>query len=237
MSARHPQTLPQTLPYHLTGEIRARIIRGLYAPGRPLREQDLERTFGSSRGPIRESLLMLQKRGLVDHQPRRGFRVRVLSARELAHLYRLQATLYRSLVEELDEVDHAALAAQLKGHLEVLDDGPATDDPLYQFNAVSAFDRALMEAPGNTFLRDALGSLVEVASPVTFAILADGDAAALSRTLHTLADAVRASDLDAVGELLDGRVSDHAAWAAARVDGEATEHVPPGLRLKRAAMR
>jgi len=58
--------LPRTLSLHLVGLLRHQIITGAYKPSQPLREQDIEAEFGSSRGPVRESLRMLLQGGLVE---------------------------------------------------------------------------------------------------------------------------------------------------------------------------
>jgi DNA-binding GntR family transcriptional regulator len=83
--------LPLTLPYQIAGRIQQGIIRGRYPSGSNLREQDLGAEYGSSRGPIRESLRLLELQGLVVHSPRRGFRVKHYTAKELEHLYRMRA--------------------------------------------------------------------------------------------------------------------------------------------------
>ena len=49
-------SLPQTLSYFILNKLRWRIITGDLAPGQALREQELESDYGSSRGPVRESL-------------------------------------------------------------------------------------------------------------------------------------------------------------------------------------
>ena len=69
------ETLPQTLSYFILNKLRWRIITGELEPGQPLREKELEADYGSSRGPVRESLRLLLQSGLVEHLPRRGFRV------------------------------------------------------------------------------------------------------------------------------------------------------------------
>jgi DNA-binding GntR family transcriptional regulator len=93
--------LPQTLAYHIYEEIRKRIIQRIFPPGHLLREQELEKEFGSSRGPIRESLRLLLQTGLVEHQPRRGFRVKEYSEKDLQDLYQLRATLEEMVIGEL----------------------------------------------------------------------------------------------------------------------------------------
>jgi DNA-binding GntR family transcriptional regulator len=57
--------IPEPIPYHLMKKIRQGVITGRYGPGSPLREQQLEAEYGTSRGPLREALRLLQLRGLV----------------------------------------------------------------------------------------------------------------------------------------------------------------------------
>jgi len=40
-------SIPGTIPYFLKEQIRRSIIDGTFRPGQPLREQDLERRYGS----------------------------------------------------------------------------------------------------------------------------------------------------------------------------------------------
>ena len=96
-----PAGLPKTLSNHLLDLLRWRIITGELAPGQPLREQDIEREFGSSRGPVRESLRMLLQKGLVEYQERRGFRVRTYSVADVLNLYDLRASLEGLVIASL----------------------------------------------------------------------------------------------------------------------------------------
>jgi DNA-binding GntR family transcriptional regulator len=93
--------LPRTLSAHLTEHLRRRIIIGEYQPGQALREQDIERQFGSSRGPVRESLRMLLQGGLVEYAERRGFRVRTYTVADVEHLYDLRASLEGQVIASL----------------------------------------------------------------------------------------------------------------------------------------
>jgi DNA-binding GntR family transcriptional regulator len=55
--------------------IRDRIYDGLYAPGEPLRQEQLAAELEVSRTPLREALRMLEREGLVKVAPGRGLRV------------------------------------------------------------------------------------------------------------------------------------------------------------------
>jgi DNA-binding GntR family transcriptional regulator len=79
--------------------IRGDILRGAFAPGERLVEEQLTRRFGISRAPVREALRLLGQQGLVEHLPRRGVRVAELSARDMAELFGLRDALERYAVE------------------------------------------------------------------------------------------------------------------------------------------
>jgi DNA-binding GntR family transcriptional regulator len=96
--------LPKTLPYEMMEMIRDLIVEGTYLPGDRLGEQDLEARFSSSRSPIREALRLLEMQGLVTHIPRRGFRVREMSMREIRDLYDLRADLEGTSVKILEGI-------------------------------------------------------------------------------------------------------------------------------------
>jgi DNA-binding GntR family transcriptional regulator len=93
--------LPRTLSLHLVGLLRRQIITGAYKPDQPLREQDIEAEFGSSRGPVRESLRMLLQGGLVEYAERRGFRVRSYTVTDIENLYDLRSSLEGMVIGSL----------------------------------------------------------------------------------------------------------------------------------------
>src|SRR6187200_3686539 len=82
-------------------DLRHAILEGELAPGERLRAEALAGRFGTSRTPVREALLMLEREGLVDVLPNRGAIVRSFDADDLLDLYEV-----RSLIEP-----HAAARA------------------------------------------------------------------------------------------------------------------------------
>jgi DNA-binding GntR family transcriptional regulator len=79
----------------VVARVRADILRGAFAPGEHLVEEQLTRRFGTSRAPLREALRLLGQQGLVEHLPRRGVRVTELSARDMDELFGLRDALER----------------------------------------------------------------------------------------------------------------------------------------------
>jgi DNA-binding GntR family transcriptional regulator len=71
--------------------LRAAILEGEIAPGARLRAEALAERFGTSRTPIREALLMLEREGLVSVEPHRGAIVRSFDPADLLDLYEVRA--------------------------------------------------------------------------------------------------------------------------------------------------
>jgi DNA-binding GntR family transcriptional regulator len=80
----------------LVDRLRTAIVHGELFPGQRLVEVDLAATFGSSRGSVREALVMLENEGLVIRERNRGASVRPISLREA-----IEITEVRAVVEGL----------------------------------------------------------------------------------------------------------------------------------------
>lgn len=77
----------ETLTEQVYRALRARLVRGDYAPGTFIREPDLCAGMRVSRTPVREALNRLASDGLIERIPQRGFRVPQQSIDVLVHLY------------------------------------------------------------------------------------------------------------------------------------------------------
>ncbi|MDV9173782.1 GntR family transcriptional regulator [Streptomyces sp. W16] len=88
-----PQTDDEPLVDDIAARIRARIMNGELAIGKPLRQAALATEFGVSRTPVREALRQLQNGGLIEMQPNRGAVVRVPAPWEVRQAYEVRAEL------------------------------------------------------------------------------------------------------------------------------------------------
>jgi len=77
----------------LVEHLRLGILRGRYAPGQRLIEQDLTSELGVSRGPLREAFRRVAAEGLLEIVPNRGAMVRRLSHRETVELFQIRTAL------------------------------------------------------------------------------------------------------------------------------------------------
>ncbi|MGU3539891.1 GntR family transcriptional regulator [Methylobacterium sp. A54F] len=80
-----------------TGEIanwiRAEIDSGALAPGMKLEERHLSERFQVSKTPVREALIQLASRGLVDLRQRRGATVAIMSAEQIVAMFEVMTEL------------------------------------------------------------------------------------------------------------------------------------------------
>jgi DNA-binding GntR family transcriptional regulator len=165
------RSIPEPIPYALMKKIRQGVITGRYGPGSPLREQQLEAEYGTSRGPLREALRLLQLRGLVTHVPRRGFRVREYSAELIKQIYRLRAVLERHAVESLSGKSLDSLVDALGLINRSMENHFKSRNIEAYLESNIAFHDAIMETADNEPLRKVIEPLNEMAQPVRYMLL------------------------------------------------------------------
>jgi DNA-binding GntR family transcriptional regulator len=98
-------------------DVGAEIIEGLRLPDDDLNSVELSRRYKTSRTPIREALMLLEKEGLVDVPPRRRPRVASLRLDEIREIYRVRAALFELIAADVarhaSKEDVAALRSLL----------------------------------------------------------------------------------------------------------------------------
>ncbi|WP_261172075.1 GntR family transcriptional regulator, partial [Bordetella pertussis] len=140
---------PATIPYFLKEQIRELIVDGTFRPGQPLREQDLEQRFGTSRSPIREALRLLERGGLVVHLQRKGFRIRRYSQTEIRQVYMLYAELEAYSIMQLSEAADSPLLDDLRRHEARIAQAQADADVRGYIGALRDFYLASARFTGN----------------------------------------------------------------------------------------
>lgn len=85
----------------IAAQIGSDIVSGALPPGTFLKSVELAEKFRTSRAPVREALMFLEREGLVVIPPRRRPQVAGLSAKELREIYRIRELL---LVDAIDHV-------------------------------------------------------------------------------------------------------------------------------------
>ncbi len=82
-------------------DVGAEILENIRKPGDDLNSVDLSRRYQTSRTPVREALMLLEKEGLVEVLPRRRPRVILLSLPEIREIYRARCALLEMIAADV----------------------------------------------------------------------------------------------------------------------------------------
>lgn len=90
-----------SLVSNIACDIGAEIVVGIRRPGEDLNSVELAKLFLTSRTPIREALMLLEKEGLVDMPSRRRPRVASLEMENIREIYRARAALFEHIATDI----------------------------------------------------------------------------------------------------------------------------------------
>ncbi|MCU4178348.1 GntR family transcriptional regulator [Bosea sp. BH3] len=90
----------ETLPELAAAQIYRAIIEGRQPPGSRLSEASIARAMQLSRGPIREGLRLLERKGLCEFRVRRGFFVKMLTPPGIDDLFGVRFAMERMGIEQ-----------------------------------------------------------------------------------------------------------------------------------------
>jgi DNA-binding GntR family transcriptional regulator len=178
-----------------------RIIDGTYAPGTRLVEMQIARELNISQAPVREAFCSLEAARFVETAPYRGTRVRQIGERECREAYQVRAVLeelamqlgaaaLRGQIKELRAEAGAAMAAAHRG------------DVVRYLHHNVRFHQMIIDAAGNTVLRQTWESLGFTVGARIRASRTSGDMIAVAEEHLEIADAVAHGDTKAAGRLL-----------------------------------
>jgi len=109
---------PESLAEQIAQHVGRQIITGQLQAGERIQEMRIASELQVSRGSVREALLILERRYLVDIFPRRGAAVSYLTAEHVVALYDMYEVLLKLLVTRFmtrwDETDIVPLVNQLQ---------------------------------------------------------------------------------------------------------------------------
>lgn len=206
---RPAASLTEQIADHIADEI----IRGRMDPGERIRELRVARALGVSRGSVREALLLLQRRHLIDMVPRRGAVVADLSRRQLDDLYELLETLLalvgRRMTELWDEEDRE----RFEPGLVALEDAAARGDTRAWADAADGLLLAALDLVRNQYLDAVIEALLPVARRALYRIARLDPTVLETGAGHwrALLDAFAAGDREEVEALLARRFAGYRA--------------------------
>ncbi|MGY6268341.1 GntR family transcriptional regulator [Achromobacter denitrificans] len=200
---------PATIPYFLQDQIRELIVDGTIRPGQPLREQELEQRFGTSRSPIREALRLLELSGLVTHVQRKGFRATLYTETQIRHLYLLRAELEAYCLRQAAGVeDLGPLVEALRRQHAAIAEALAKGEVRACIAAACEFYLAAARSTGNTPLAGMLSKLYEQIEPLRYLLAKRSESSAIQACTHGIIDAMAERDVELAASLGRGYLAD-----------------------------
>lgn len=213
-----------SLPALVHAEIEQLILRGELAAGQRVNESELATRFGTSRGPIREALRVLEEARLVRSEKHRGVFVREISVAEADEIYDVREVLDQLIGERVAERATPAQLNELKAVVTEMDAATGRQD-VKRYHALNLkFHDLLVDFAGNARLTESYRLLTKELLLFRLRGLQDGGGFAVSNTEHkAVVKAIASRDAARAGQLLRA----HAAQSRARMH-KAAAGPPPG---------
>jgi len=183
--------------------LRAAIVGGRLQPSERLVEADLIQMLGVSRSAVRTALVRLAQEGLVDHEPNRGAKVRLVDEQEAAEI--LES---RMVLEGLAARYAAANAtkpqvAELEAILEQMRSRLDAGDPLGASELNAQLHARLLEIAGHGTVTRLVGALNSQLVRFQYqTILVPGRAEQSLAEHRAIVDAVAGRDPDAAEQAI-----------------------------------
>lgn len=194
------------VPQRVADVLGSDIILGRMAPEARIIEEEVAERFGVSRSPVRESMRLLERDGLVIRADRRGVRVSPLSRRDLDEVYGCRLPLEGLAADEAARRRAPADLRRLQEGLGRLRRAFRAGDIAGYFEANVAFTDAVHRAADNATLRRLLTILGKQAMRYRFLAY---------RSFPEL----MAMSVDGNAEVVDAIRAGHGAEARARTEG------------------
>jgi len=200
MEFRAAQSITEQVADHLATEI----ITGVRPSGDRVQEMSLAQSLGVSRGSVREALLVLEGRHLVDILPRRGAIVSAIDKDkiiEFSEVYDpLQLRLFKLLASR-EKVDFGPHEQALQAMEKALDEANCTG----LLEGLEQFVHACIGNVSDYFLSVVVGSLLPVRLRLAYlaAQHSDHDSRDVLRYHRALLDAMKARDQQRIEELVN----------------------------------
>jgi len=122
-------------------------------------EAALTEALGISRTPVREALIHLASRGLITYFPRKGFKIKRLTEKDVNNLFELRLALELAVVRRITPTLTRATLAKIEKARAEYGKAVQKGDPLRSIRANRMFHACLAELTGNTYLISALDEI------------------------------------------------------------------------------
>ncbi|HJT94028.1 MAG TPA: GntR family transcriptional regulator [Mycobacterium sp.] len=148
--------------------VRRRIFDGTYAAGQYIRLDQLAAELGISVTPVREALFVLSAEGLLSQQPRRGFVVVAVTARDLTDVSNVQAHIGGELAARAAVNITGEQLRELEKIQTELEDAYASDDDDRAVRLNHEFHKAINVAADSPKLAQLMSQITRYAPESVF---------------------------------------------------------------------
>lgn len=175
------------------------VMQRRLVPGQQVRQEDLSRQIGISRGPIREALQVLQSDGVMAYERNRGYFVTQFSADEMSQLYLARDLLETAVLRGLGRPPEERVAALAEINQSIrnakLDfDRVVRENDRFHAGMLNLSDQHLLVAEINRIWRMSVAYRA-----LSVSALSDGQELAVDH--DRMLDALRAGDGERLAEL------------------------------------
>jgi len=187
---------PSTVERAVVAEMRRMILQGDLKPGSVISLDEVAKTFGVSRVPVRDALRILEGEGLVVAQPHKGYQVARLDMSELEEITEIRQILETDAIIRAAEHLTDEKAAKMAGLLERMIELEDTGDMANWVGVHREFHFVIFDAADSTVLVHTLHTLWNASDLYRAEYLNSKEARRAASGQHgQLVEAVRARDL------------------------------------------
>ena len=193
------------------------IVGGRLRPGVRLAEQALANLFDVSRTSVREVLIRLETRGLVQSSPRRGWFVVEPSIEDVQVAFHARRAIETGILLTFAEVTPAVVAT-LRDHVARQRAAIAAEDVATRSFLLADFHVCLVEALGNRILVDLLRDLTARTILIASLYQTSQDAVAACDEHHRIVDRIAERDLEGAARLMMSHIDNVEVGLTKRIE-------------------
>lgn len=193
------------------------ILAGRISAGMRLGEQALATLFQVSRTSVREALIRLEARGIVQVSPRRGWFVVEPSIEEAKDVFQARCAIEMGILRTIATIKPAVIET-LREHIRQEREAIASRDVAARSYLLGDFHVCMVEAFGNRALADILRDLTARTVLISALYQSTHEAAESCDEHEQITDALAAGDLARAAELMTAHIGHVEAGLTKRIE-------------------
>ncbi|MCW2686636.1 MAG: ydhC [Mycobacterium sp.] len=193
------------LSHKVAAYIRESIMAGRFEAGEFLRTETIAEQMAVSHTPVREALVLLQSEGTLRWEPRRGFRVTLVTDQDVHDLFQVQAYIAGELAARAAQILDETAVRGLRQLQEQLGHAAESGDAA----AVDAYNHEIHRRINKASPSNRLGILLEQTVkyvPLGFFGTIEGWSQASAHDHFAIFDAIEAGDAGAAREAMRAHI-------------------------------